>query len=428
MMHFDSSILKLKEIIINIFNVFINSNQRQICIISFFSAIPLVFIYALIFSWLEDENIDLSLITTFGAARIFYSLKFLWSPFIDQLSIPLLRVIGHKKSWMLLCTIIISIIFFLISNIKPKEYFFQLYFLTMLLGFLSATFDILIDAIRIETFSGKQQPIGVASSLLGYRIGNTLAFAGGFYIADIYNWRVTFFSLSVVFFIASCYVLCMKEEKYVKLNFSPISIRSWKLLTIYPFYNFFKRNYSVLILIAIILFRLGESFLGIVTNPFFLELGFSKSEIALVVKIFGIFTTVIGTYLGIYIVNKFGYFKGLMINGIAQSLTNIFFIYLNHKGYNIIVFTFIIILENTTTSMGNAALISYLSYLCDKRFLATQYIFLSSASGLINHTIVIYAGSLVNFMGWDKYFVFTIILSIPGLVTLYYLNKKVKLL
>ena len=195
-------------------------------------------------------------------------------------------------------------------------------------------------------------------------------------------------------------------------------------MTLDPFIDFFKREGAIAILLAIIFFKLGDAMLGVVAMPFYLELGFTKSEIGFVSGTFGVFATIVGTYLGGYIMYCVGSFKGMIITAVAQSITNASFIWLNHMGHDINAFMVAIAIENVAGGMGMGALVGYLSVLCNKKFSATQYALFSSASGLFSHTIVIYGGSIVEQVGWDLYFFGTIILAIPGILILTYLKNK----
>jgi PAT family beta-lactamase induction signal transducer AmpG len=195
-------------------------------------------------------------------------------------------------------------------------------------------------------------------------------------------------------------------------------------MTLDPFIDFFKREGAIVILLAIIFFKLGDAMLGVVAMPFYLKLGFTKSEIGFVSGTFGVFATIVGTYLGGYIMYCLGSFRGMIITAIAQSVTNASFIWLNHMGHDINAFMVAIAIENVAGGMGGGALVGYLSVLCNKKFSATQYALFSSASGLFSHTIVIYGGSIVELVGWDLYFFGTIILGIPGILILTYLKNK----
>lgn len=397
--------------------------QFQIFILGIFSGMPLMILYTTLFAWLTDSGVEIAVITTFALARIFYSLKFIWAPFVDQIKIPLLGKIGHRKSWMIICCLAIAFILFAMSKLDPKESLSELYFLTMLLGASSATFDIVFDAFRIENLEDELQAMGAANSIFGYRIGCLISGAGGLYFSDVYGWGKTFVAISFLYIFAIFFILITKEPKIEREKFNGLSLHSWKIITIDPFLDFLKRDSAIMILMAVIFFKLGDAFLGVVATPFYLELGFTKSEIGSVSKVFGLAATIFGTYIGGYLMYKMGNFKGLIVTGIAQSVTNASFIWLHHMGHDMYVFATAIAIENVASGMGSAALVGYLSILCNKKFSATQYALLSSASGLFSHTIVVQGGALVKMLGWDLYFLLTIVLAIPGLLMLCYLNN-----
>jgi len=196
-------------------------------------------------------------------------------------------------------------------------------------------------------------------------------------------------------------------------------------MTIDPFTDFFSKDRAIIILLAVILFKLGDAMLGVVASPFYVELGFTKTEIASITKIFGLGATIFGAYIGGFLMYKTGgSFKGLLIAGTLQAVSNSSFIYLHHMGHDLTALTITIAIENTASGISNVALVGYISTLCNRHFSATQYALLSSASGLVSHTIVVFGGSMVNALGWDAYFLTTILLAFPGLIILYYLKRK----
>lgn len=408
----------------SILKIFTDYRHLQIFILAMFSAMPLGILYRAIPAWLTEEKIALTVITTFSISKIFYSLKFLWAPFIDQIKIPILGKIGHRKSWMILCSGALAFVLFLISKLNPNDSLAELYILVIALGVLSATFDIIFDAFRIDILEKEMQAIGAANTIFGYRLGLIIISSGGFYFSDLYGWAKTFFAISTLYISVIFYILSLNEPEIIREKFNGFSLHSWKVMTIDPFTDFFKREGAIVILLAIIFFKLGDALLGVVAMPFYLELGFTKSEIAFVSGVFGVAATIVGTYLGGYVMYRMGNFKGMILTAIAQSVTNASFIWLNHMGHDINAFMIAIAIENVAGGMGMGALVGYLSFLCNKKFSATQYALFSSASGLFSHTIVIYGGSLVKLMGWDLYFFLTIILAIPGILLLMYLRNK----
>ncbi len=408
----------------NALKIFTDYRQFQIFVLGMFSGMPLTIIYSTLSTWMKGANVDIAIITTFAIARVFYSLKFLWAPFIDQINLPIIGRMGHRKSWMCLISGIIACIIFSYSQCDPNESLTRMYVLTIILGIASATLDIVIDAFRIDTIEKDRQSIAAANAVFGYLLGGLISGAGALYIADDYGWEVAFAIISLLYIVGIIFMLTLKEPFLKREEFKTLSLRSWKVMTIDPFMDFLKRDGAIVILLAIIFYKLGDAFLGVVAYPFYLDLGFTLKKIALTVKVFGLSALVVGSYVGGYIMYRFGHFKGLIIGGVAQSITNFSFIWLHHMGHDTNALMVAIAIENLASGMGNAALIGYLSYLCNKRFSATQYALLSSASGLFSHTLVMYGGSMVKALGWDMYFTLTVVLAIPGLLLLLYLNKK----
>jgi len=408
----------------SVLKIFTDYRHLQIFILAIFSAMPLGILYRVISAWLTEEQIALAVITTFSISKIFYSLKFLWAPIIDQIKIPILGEIGHRKSWMILCAGALAFVLFLMSKLDPKSSLAELYVLVIALGVLSATFDIIFDAFRIDILEKEMQAIGAANTIFGYRIGLIIISSGAFYFSELYGWTKVFFIISLSYCAVVFYILSLNEPTIIRDKFNAFSLHSWKVMTLDPFIDFFKREGAIAILLAIIFFKLGDAMLGVVAMPFYLELGFTKSEIGFVSGTFGVFATIVGTYLGGYIMYCMGSFRGMIITAIAQSITNASFIWLNHMGHDINAFMVAIAIENVAGGMGGGALVGYLSVLCNKKFSATQYALFSSASGLFSHTIVIYGGSIVELVGWDIYFFGTIILGIPGILILTYLKNK----
>ena len=408
----------------NIIKVFTDYRQFQIFILGIFSGMPLTIIYSTLSGWMKGANVDLAIITTFAFARIFYSLKFAWAPFVDQIRIPILYRIGQRRSWMCFMSAIIAAIIFSYSQCDPTVSISFMYILTIVLGFSSATLDVAIDAFRIDTIEKETQSIAAANAVFGYLLGGLISGAGAFYFAEDYGWEFVFIAIGSLYIVGILFMLTLHEPKIVREKFDILTVYSWKKMAIDPFGDFLKRDGAIVILLAVIFYKLGDAMLGVVATPFYMDLGFSLKEIASIVKLFGLTAMVAGSYIGGYIMYRFGHFKGLMIGGIAQSITNLSFVWLNHMGYDVNALMIAISIENIASGMGNAALVGYLSYLCNKQFSATQYALLSSASGLFSHSIVGFGGVIAKNLGWDLYFIMTIVLAIPGLVLLVYVNKK----
>ncbi|MDA9163764.1 MFS transporter [Rickettsiaceae bacterium] len=408
----------------NIIKVFTDYRQFQIFILGIFSGMPLAIIYTTLSGWMSVLKVDIAIVTAVAFTRWFYSLKFIWAPFVDSFKIPILHKIGQRKSWMCFASSIIAVIIFLYGKCSPEISIIPLYLLTVVLAFVSATLDIVIDAFRIDMIERDKQSIASANAVLGYLFGGMISGAGAFLFAEDYGWEMVFTFLASLYILGILFMLTLREPKVARDRLSKVTLHSWKKITIDPFRDFLKRDGAIVVLLAVIFYKLGDAMLGVVSSPFYVDLGFSLKEIGSVVKLIGFIPMVAGSYIGGYIMYRFGHFKGLMIGGIAQSITNLSFVWLNHMGYDVNALMIAISIENIASGMGNAALVGYLSYLCNKQFSATQYALLSSASGLFSHSIVGFGGVIAKNLGWDLYFIMTIVLAIPGLVLLVCVNKK----
>jgi len=409
----------------NLLKIFRDYRQFEIFLLGVLSGMPLSIIFTTIAAWLSDEHIALEIITTFAVARMPYSLKFLWAPLVDYLKIPMLHNLGQRKSWLLLCTITIAVVLLAISVSSPQKHLTIFYLLTILLGFFSATFDISVDAYRIEKFEAELLGVATANSVFGYRLGCLIT--GAFALQLTYynkNWSQTFLIMSIIFFAAIFFVLTLKEQSIIQEKTEKLSFGNLLKLTINPFKDLLQRKYALIILLAVVLYKLGEAMLGVVCIPFYKEMGFSWSEVAFGVKYYGLFATILGVYIGGFLIYRIGYTKALILGGLLQSITHVTFIWLHHQGTDYYSLIWAVGIENFASGIGSSVLTSFLSVLCNKKFAATQYALLSSSASLANNFLVMYGGSLVKMMGWDNYFVFTIFLGLPAILLLIYLNKK----
>lgn len=405
------------------FHILTSYKHFEIFILGAFSGMPLAIIYSTLGGFLKDANIDIAVITSFAVSRIFYSLKFAWAPLIDHLKIPVLGKVGHRKSWMILSALIIAYALYGMSMTNPIDDIKYLYILAITLGIASSTFDIVFDAFRIERFAPEEQSLAAANTIFGYRLGMLLSGGYALMFADDYGWQMTFLCLSAIFIVGSLFILTTKEVTIEREKVTDFSYKTFDIMVLKPFQDFFSKESAWLILWAIIFFKLGDAFLGVVAIPFYKELGFTGKEIFSIIKVWGLAATIIGSYLGGYLMLKYGNFKTLIITGIAQSVTNIVFVWLNHVPTTEVL-TIAIAIENIGAGMGTTALVGYLSYLCNKQYSATQYALLSSASGLASHSIVAYGGTIVKFIGWDIYFIMTVILAFPAIVMFLKLHKR----
>ena len=409
----------------NLLRIFRDYRQFEIFLLGSLSGMPLSIIFTTITAWLSDEHIAIEIITTFALARTPYSLKFLWAPLVDHMRIPVLHNLGQRKSWLIICTALISIILFLMSMSSPQKQLMIFYSLAVILGFLSATFDVSVDAYRIEKFEVELLGVATANFVFGYRLGLLIISYFGLKFAHYTNsWPQTFFVMFIVYLIATIFIFTLKEEQIIREKIEKLSINLFIKLIISPLKDFLQRQYALIILLAVVFYKLGEAMLSGICIPFYKEMGFNWSQVAEGVKFYGFFATILGVYIGGFLIYLIGHTKALILGGLIQSITHLTFIWLHHQGTDYYSLVLAVAIENFAASIGTSALTAYLGMLCNKKFAATQYALLSSSASLANNFLVVYGGSLVKMMGWDNYFVFTIFMGLPAIVLLMYLNKK----
>jgi len=406
--------------------------------LGFCAGLPLPLIGATMSARLMDSGLSLTSIGLFALAGTPYALKFLWSPLIDTIKIPFLNnLLGKRRSWLLLTQIILFILFFIISTIDPMKDLYMLAVLVCSAAFISATQDIALDAYRIELHPDKDLAAGIATYVLGYRIALIVAGAGALYLAEFLSWHVAFKIMSLCFLIGPIILIFLPNNSVIDnsdRNVASIpNFLQWiKKAVLDPFIEFSQRQSWVWILIFIAIYKLGDALAGNMTTPFLLDIGFSKIQIANIVKVIGLAATLIGLFIGGMLVAKYNIVSVLFIGGFLQMFSNLFFAIQGVVGVNTNVLMLTISIENLAGGIGTAAFLAYLSKLVDPRYIATQFALLTSFMALSRTQLSAPAGWMVEGIGWNALFSFhnlehidwicfftlTVILAIPALLIL----------
>ena len=423
--------------------------------LGFCAGLPLPLIGATMSARLMDSGLSLTSIGLFALAGTPYALKFLWSPLVDTIKIPFLNnLLGKRRSWLLLTQIILFIFFFIISNINPLEDLYMLALMVCSAAFISATQDIALDAYRIELHSEKELAAGIATYVLGYRIALIVGGAGALYLAEFMSWHLAFIIMSLCFLVGPIILLFLPNNSIIdnsekqSINFANF-IQWIKKAVLDPFIEFSQRQSWVWILIFIAIYKLGDALAGNMTTPFLLDIGFSKIQIANIVKVIGLAATLIGLFLGGLLVSKYNIIYVLFIGGFLQMFSNLFFAFQGIVGVNTNVLMLTISIENLAGGIGTAAFLAYLSKLVDPRYIATQFALLTSFMALSRTQLSAPAGWMVEGINWESliifisqfininletilennikwilFFIITTILAIPGLLIIHKSTKS----
>ena len=392
--------------------------------LGFSSGLPLLLTFSTLSAWLTELGVERAQIGLFALVGLPYSFKFLWSPLVDHLQLPLIgRFVGRRKSWALFSQMLLIFSILGLGFSDPLRSPWMTAAFALLVAAFSATQDIVIDALRVELLPAHKQGAASAMAVLGYRVGMLVSGAGALYLAEVLPWHWVYPSIGGFLVIGAITVALLPEPAQPPRQERGLSERL-KVAVLDPLRDFIQRKQWWLILIFIALFKIGDSLVGVMAMNFYLDLGFSKTEIASISKLFGLVATIVGGLVGGILVNRFSLFKVLLVTGLLQMLSNLAFAVQAMLGDALGMLTLTIAIENVASGMGTAAFVAFLSSLCSLRFTATQYALLSSLAALGRTMLSAPGGWLAERFDWVAFFVLTTALALPGLLLLYLLEKK----
>ena len=385
-------------------------------LMGFASGLPLLLIGSVLQAWLKDGGVDLQSIGLFSLVGLPYTLKFLWAPLFDRYALPFL---GRRRGWLLVLQIGVAASLFVLSFAQPTpQHLLPISIAALLVAFLSASQDIVIDAYRRESLAEAELGLGSALYVNGYRVGLLLAGGGGLILADATSFA-TMYRFMAGFALAATLVTVFAPETPLPEG-RPRTLMEAVFL---PFRDYFTRDGAWLALAFILLYKLGDTMASALTTPFYLDLGYTKTEIGAVVKLFGFWATILGATLGGVWILRIGTNRALWLFGLGQMLSTLGFAVLAGLQPSIPALAAVVALENFTAGLGTAAFVGFMASLTDKRFTATQYALLSSLMGVPRVLAAAPTGWLAAWLGWAGFFVLCALIAIPGLVLLKWITR-----
>lgn len=396
-----------------------------IFLLGFSAGLPFLLVYSTLSAWLKDAGLQMSTISTFAWLGFAYSLKFVWAPFIDSMPLPYLtRRLGRRRSWLLVSQLAIGVALFVMATTDPSHALPVFAGVALVVAFSSATQDIAIDAYRIECAEIKMQGILAAAYQYGYRLAMLIAGAGALYVAQFGSWSMAYKLMSACMLVGIATTLWCKEPvvNVVPVHYQgslAVRLAQWfKHAVADPFIDFFSRfgAFAAVVVLFILFYRLSDYVLGILANPFYLDIGFSKAEIASVAKIYGVIVSLIGAGAAGWAVVKYGVARCLIVATILIASTNLFFAMMVHVGAELWMLTLTISADNFAMGFGGTVLIAYLSSLVNASFTATQYALMSSLMSLLGKATAGYSGNVQEAIGWFGFFLYAAALGIPAII------------
>jgi len=407
-------------------NIYLKPEVISMLFLGFSAGLPFPLVFATLTAWLASVEIGIAEISMFAWVGIVYAIKFLWAPIVDKLSLPLLsRLLGRRRAWMLSTQFAVLLGLLIISSVNPMENLSLFAVFSVLIAFASATQDIAIDAYRIEIINNRFQGAMAAAYQLGYRVAVLVAGAGTLYIAAFNTWNFAYKVMAFFMLVGITTTLLIREPSLQSRKKG--SAMTWlKEAVIEPFSEFFFRNgyWSIVLLIMIGMYRVSDLILGIVANPFFLDVGFELTEIASTTQVFGIGVTIFGAFVGGLAVAKYEIGRPLILGSILLVITNLFYIFLIGSGPDIRYLILTISVDNFALGFSGSVFIAFLSSLTSRKYTATQYALFSSLMTLPGKAISGFSGQFIETVGWYNFFLYAALAGVPAIIFTFIVVKK----
>ncbi|MFN3239148.1 MAG: AmpG family muropeptide MFS transporter [Pseudomonadales bacterium] len=392
--------------------------------LGFSGGLPFLLVFSTLTAWLRDEGVSKSAIGFFAWIGITYSIKVVWAPIIDRYGLPLItRSLGQRRSWMLAGQIGIAAGLFAMAWLGPDD-LLLLSLAALLVAFSSATQDVAIDAYRIEAMEDRFQGAMSATYIFGYRVALLVAGAGAFYLAEHFSWVVAYqvMALSMLVGIVTCLLIAepvsQRDQLIDQAEQDAATRISFVNAVVQPFAEFFRRQgkFALIILLFIAVFRLSDIAMGIMANPFYLDMGYSKTDIADIAKVFGFFMSIAGAAIAGLLVVKWGIFRCLMVGAVAVASTNVSFALLSLASPELSYLALVISADNISGGFAATAFVAYLSSLTNRAYTATQYALFSSLMTLPGKFMSGFSGLVVDNFGYFEFFLVAAALGIPAII------------
>jgi MFS transporter, PAT family, beta-lactamase induction signal transducer AmpG len=397
----------------------------------FASGLPLLLTFSTLSAWLATAGISRAAIGAFALVGTPYAFKFAWSPLIDRLPPPL--PLGRRRGWGVAIQLLLIVAILGLGLCDPRRNLALMGTLALLVAFLSASQDIVIDAWRVEILDADQQGPGAGMIQTGYRIGMLVAGAGALLIAGHAGWFAAYATMAALMVVGLVGFLVGPEPETSAAAIQSASVHGWMAVRAWlatavegPFADFMRRPLWPLILLFVLGYKLGEAMAGVMAMPLYISIGFSLGEIAAVSKLVGFFATIIGALVGGVITVRLGLLRALILCGLLQSAGNLFYVLQAVGGHRLDYLAFCVAAENLTGAMAGAALVAYLSSLCSPAFTATQYALLSSLSAIGRTLVASSGGVIAERLGWVDFFTLTTVVTIPALLLLVWIGRRSK--
>jgi len=409
--------------------VYLEPASLRMFALGFSAGLPLLLVLGTLSFRLREAGIDRTTIGYLSWVGLAYGFKWCWAPLVDRLPIPLLtRALGRRRSWLLLSQLCIAAALVGMALADPREGLQLMVWCALAVAFASATQDIALDAYRIESADATRQGALAATYQTGYRLAMIWAGAGVLWIAarnelagqgyQQAGWRTAYLVMAACMAVGVLTVLLSREPARVALAPARNAAEWLRGALIEPFADFLKRygRQALLILALIAVYRISDVVMGIMANPFYVDMGYTKDQVAAVSKVFGVVMTLLGAFVGGAMAMRWGVMRVLMLGAVLSASSNLLFAWLAGHTASLGALVFVVSADNLSAGVASAGFIAYLSSLTNVRYSATQYALFSSMMLLAPKWLAGYSGAFVDAYGYVPFFLGTAALGLPVLL------------
>ncbi|MDT8363700.1 MAG: MFS transporter [Nitrosomonas sp.] len=429
--------------------VYLHPRVLGMLMLGFSAGLPLLLILGTLSFWLREAGIDRATIGYFSWIGLAYGFKWAWAPLVDRMPLPFLsRWLGRRRAWLLLSQLVIAAALIGMANTNPVEQLSHMIFFALAVAFASATQDIALDAYRIEAVALQLQGAMAATYQAGYRLAMIMASAGALWLAAVFDatpgsydytsWQTAYYFMAACMLVGVMTTLVIREPEvsvnqeltaenerrareivsrwHVGVRFSNVLIWLYSAV-VAPFRDFIVRYglHAVLILSLIAVYRISDVVMGVMSNPFYVDMGYSKDEVATVSKVYGVIMTIFGAVIGGVLTAKIGVNRTLFLGAVLSAATNLLFVWLAGRGHDVSGLVLTISADNLSAGIASSAFVAYLSGLTHTAYSATQYAMFSSVMLLLPKFIAGFSGEFVDAYGYATFFTGTALLGVPVL-------------
>jgi PAT family beta-lactamase induction signal transducer AmpG len=420
--------------------VYLEPPTLRMLVLGFSAGLPLLLVLGTLSFWLREAGIDRTTIGYLSWVGLAYAFKWAWAPLVDRLPIPLLtRLLGRRRSWLLCSQLAIMAGLVAMSFNDPQLALQPVVWGALAVAFGSATQDIALDAYRIESADTDRQAALAAAYQTGYRLAMIWAGAGVLWIAaraevaqaanyQFAAWQTAYLVMAASMAVGALTVLLSPEPAHAPVPVAR-NLRDWlRSALVEPFADFLRRYQwqAALILALIAMYRISDVVMGIMANPFYVDMGYTKDEVAAVTKIYGVIMTLVGAFVGGALAMRLGVMRVLMMGAVLSAASNLLFALLSTRGHDLTGLIWVISADNLASGIASAAFIAYLSSLTNISYSATQYALFSSMMLLLPKFLAGYSGRYVDAFGYPNFFIATALLGVPVLL-LVWLASRIRL-